>query len=348
RFSKEKELYTEIATLIVKHFQSHGHMPTPNKQALPDRPKSEQMRLDYAQAERVQESFERPEVAYPTGTGAKEAWKNDRRQVKSEAPLFDEVADLPFQREEVAQQVLSDEDIGVVPSLKDFETDTRITSNDCFTIQQEEHEEQSSKEQEQSQELRTSKLPQVDVVGQVHGTYWIFQNEDGMYMLDQHAAQERIHYEQYYERLGSESGASQLLGIPIVMTLPPSDSVKLEQRTEEFLQLGIDLNHLGGNEWIVRSYPTWMKQHDAEETIETMITMLLEKGSVQQHKVREAVAIMMSCKASIKANHYMTPAHALRLYADLGRCEQPYTCPHGRPILISFSAYDLEKLFKRA
>jgi DNA mismatch repair protein MutL len=191
------------------------------------------------------------------------------------------------------------------------------------------------------------RFPQLEYFGQMHGTYLFAQSDEGLYIVDQHAAQERIKYEYYREKIGEVTNDLQELLVPIVLDYPNSDAIKLKEQTEKLAEVGIHLEEFGANSFIVRAHPTWYPAGEEESIIREMIDMLLETGSVSVKKFREATAIMMSCKRSIKANHYLNEAQARILLSDLANCENPFNCPHGRPVLIHFTNSDMERMFKR-
>lgn len=191
------------------------------------------------------------------------------------------------------------------------------------------------------------RVPYMEVVGQVHGTYIIAQNEQGMYMIDQHAAQERIKYEYFREKIGEVSNEIQNLLIPLTFHFSTDELMIINQHKEELDKVGVHLEPFGGNDYIVDSYPVWFPASEAEEIIKDMIEYVLEHKKVNVKKIREDAAIMMSCKQSIKANHYLKKNEMADLVNQLRETEDPFTCPHGRPIIINFSNYELERLFKR-
>lgn len=191
------------------------------------------------------------------------------------------------------------------------------------------------------------RFPQLEYFGQMHGTYLFAQSQEGLYIIDQHAAQERIKYEYFREKIGEVSEDLQELLVPIVLDYPNSDALKLKEKLELLQEVGIHLEEFGANSFIVRAHPTWYPAGEEESIIREMIDMLLTTGSVSVKKFREATAIMMSCKRSIKANHYLNELQARVLLEDLAKCENPFNCPHGRPVLIQFTNSDMEKMFKR-
>ncbi|NMM54243.1 DNA mismatch repair endonuclease MutL [Paenibacillus aquistagni] len=190
-------------------------------------------------------------------------------------------------------------------------------------------------------------FPALSLIGQLHGTYLICGNEEGLYLIDQHAAHERINYEYYVEAFGKPIEASQELFIPITLEYTPNEADRIRERMHLLEQVGIVLEPFGTQTFLIRSHPYWFPSGEEEALIHEMMEWVLKEKSPDIRTMREASAIMCSCKASIKANQRISDAEAETLIARLGACHQPYTCPHGRPIVVKFTTYDLEKMFKR-
>jgi DNA mismatch repair protein MutL len=193
-------------------------------------------------------------------------------------------------------------------------------------------------------------VPAFYPVGQVHGTYIVAQNDEGMYLIDQHAAQERIFYEYFMAKLAEESVASQILLFPHTVECTAAEAARLEKKLPLLNSLGLEVESFGGRTFIVRAHPHWFPEGSELEVIEELIQFVLEAGESELAdvvKMREKAAIMMSCKAAIKANRFLTHAEMESLLNRLRETTSPFTCPHGRPIVIHFSTYDLEKMFKR-
>jgi len=191
-------------------------------------------------------------------------------------------------------------------------------------------------------------FPRLDPIGQMHGTYIVAQNDAGLYLIDQHAAHERIHYEYYYEKFGNPAAASQELLVPITLEFTPSEAAVIADKLALLEQAGVYMEAFGGGTFIVRAHPHWFPAGEEQAIVEEMCEWLLgEKKSVDIAKLREKSAILCSCKASIKANQALRTAEMEALLDRLAACRNPYTCPHGRPIVVSFSTYELEKMFKR-
>lgn len=191
------------------------------------------------------------------------------------------------------------------------------------------------------------RFPELRYIGQLHGTYLLAESEAGLYLVDQHAAQERVNYEFYRQEITKVGLAQQKLLLPIVLTYPTSDCLKIEQHKEDLLALGVQLEDFGPNTYIIHQHPAWFKAGQEEDTIREMIDYLLENQHLTLAQFREKTAIMMSCKRAIKANFHLNDQQARALLAQLPDCENPFNCPHGRPVVVSFSNQDLEKMFKR-
>lgn len=191
-------------------------------------------------------------------------------------------------------------------------------------------------------------FPELYWIGQHHGTYIVAQSQDGLYLIDQHAAHERINYEYYFHKFGHPEAASQQLLVPLTLEFTTGEASQLRDLIPMFAQAGVELEPFGPQTFLVRSYPEWMPHGEEQSLLEEMAELLLtERKSIDIGKLREKAAIMCACKASIKANDRMNREEGETLLARLANCNQPYTCPHGRPIIVHLSTYQLEKMFKR-
>ena len=204
-----------------------------------------------------------------------------------------------------------------------------------------------AEEVESEQHQPAKEFPHLEYFGQMHGTYLFAQSDQGLYIIDQHAAQERIKYEYFREKIGEVGDELQELLVPIVLDYPTSEWLKIQEKLSDLAEVGINLEPFGQTSYICRAHPTWYPPGSEEEVIKEMIDTLLKDGKVSVAKFREDTAIMMSCKQSIKANHHLDEAQARQLLKDLEKCDNPYNCPHGRPVLVHFDNKDMEKMFKR-
>lgn len=214
-------------------------------------------------------------------------------------------------------------------------------------LTREDEQKRDEREESSRQNAHEERLPTLYPIGQLHGTYIVAQDETGMYLIDQHAAQERIKYEYFKEKVGDVSADHQQLLIPITLECTAQEAAIIHEHIDELHQVGIFPEAFGPQSFIIRSHPTWFPKGDEEETIREIIDYLLAHRKVDIKKLREKAAILMACKAAIKANRYLRQDEMIALLDALKRCNDPFTCPHGRPILVHFSTYEIEKMFKR-
>lgn len=185
-------------------------------------------------------------------------------------------------------------------------------------------------------------------VGLAHGTYIIAENEEGIYLIDQHAAQERINYERNMKALKSKEIYTTSLLIPITIELSGSEMLKVKKEIPHLKELGFDVEEFGVNTYVFKGHPTWLRQGYEEESIRKILDLITSGvTSIDPVKFNESVAITLACKMSIKANMHISFEAMEELLKELCACDNPYNCPHGRPTIIQFSNYDLERMFKR-
>jgi DNA mismatch repair protein MutL len=199
-------------------------------------------------------------------------------------------------------------------------------------------EEDKSKEYDQKE----AKIPSFDYIGIFAGTYLLFQNHEGLFLVDQHAAQERIRYEHYFEKLGNPNSQIRQLLIPHDLNVTTSDLEIINQYIDQFkaYQFIIKENQIIG-------LPTWLREQEIDKAIEEMISQLSEKEMIDLKILRDNLAKDISCKGSIKANNHIGRQEVDILMNDLRLCKNPYYCPHGRPTIIKLTHYDVERMFKR-
>ncbi|OQP08067.1 DNA mismatch repair protein MutL [Geobacillus sp. 46C-IIa] len=191
------------------------------------------------------------------------------------------------------------------------------------------------------------RLPPLYPIGQLHGTYILAENEHGLYMIDQHAAQERVNYEYFREKLGEVTNEVQELLVPLTFEYPADEYERITTCRDELARCGVFLEPFGPRAFLVRSHPVWFPKGVEKEIIEEMIEHVLAAKTVDIKQLREQAAIVMSCKRAIKANQHLRNDEIFALLEALRKTTDPFTCPHGRPIIVHFSTYEIEKLFKR-
>ena len=223
------------------------------------------------------------------------------------------------------------------------------TSDTSMVKEQVDHQEPFIPPMENMQAVSTKEpFPELDIVGQIHGTYIVAQSVDGFYLIDQHAAQERIKYEFFRDKVGEvEAGERQSLLIPLSMHYSADEALRLKEYANQLEEVGVSLEEFGPTTFIVRDHPVWFPKGFEEEIVKELVEQVLTGRKVDVKKLREDAAIMMSCKRSIKANHFLTKDDMTKLLFDLRQAEHPFTCPHGRPVIVHFSTYEIEKMFKR-
>ncbi len=185
------------------------------------------------------------------------------------------------------------------------------------------------------------------LIGQLFDTYWMVEYNDQLYIIDQHAAHEKVLYEKTVRSLKDRQYDSQLVDPPIILTLNQGEALLLEQYLEYFKGIGFEIEPFGGREYAVREVPANLFSIAKKELLLEMIDGLSEDMSVHDPDIIYEKIASMSCKAAVKGRHAMSAAEADRLIDQLLELENPYACPHGRPTIISMSRYELEKKFKR-
>lgn len=185
-------------------------------------------------------------------------------------------------------------------------------------------------------------------LAQMHKTYIIAEDQEGgFYLVDQHAAYERINYEKYQRLLNQEIRVHEPL-VPHVIQLSPSDALLFnEQKRTMLKEIGLEFESFGIQAWKVVQVPHWLNESDEKEYIDIIIDQALHGDRVDIYKLRSHVIATISCKASIKANDYLNIKEMQYVIDTLFKCENPTCCPHGRPTVIHFNKYQLERLFKR-
>ncbi|MBO5145106.1 MAG: DNA mismatch repair endonuclease MutL [Lachnospiraceae bacterium] len=185
------------------------------------------------------------------------------------------------------------------------------------------------------------------IVGQVFDTYWIIEYRDKMLMIDQHAAHEKVKYEQILKKVENNEIYTQILTPPVIINVTPKEADLINSYTQYFKDLGFDIEDFGMNAYAVRGVPLDLFSYNIKELFEEILTQMSEspvRGVPQI--IREKIA-SMACKAAVKGNNSLTYEEADQLIEQLLELENPYNCPHGRPTIISMSKYEIEKKFKR-
>ncbi len=185
------------------------------------------------------------------------------------------------------------------------------------------------------------------IIGQLFETYWLIEYGENLYIIDQHAAHEKVLFEKTMEGLKNKTFTSQMLNPPIILTLNDQELQLIEKFRGNFEELGYEIEAFGGREYAVRAVPANLYSLGSKELLLDIIDSLsMESASVQSNMISEKIA-SMSCKAAVKGNNKLSVSEAEALIGQLLKLENPYHCPHGRPTIISMSKYEIEKKFKR-
>jgi DNA mismatch repair protein MutL len=323
RISKEPELFELVSNAIRDSFKTRELIPSGYKEPKPIKNQSEQTRLtlDHLPEERrdpvqMEKTYQREQSAnlnQPPST-----FQPEKLPAKEVMEMLYKQDDTQLDEEETTKVYEKTPDVNRGPL-------------------------QNSPDEQQKE----SRVPPLYPVGQMHGTYIFAQNENGLYIIDQHAAQERIKYEYFREKVGKVENELQEMLVPITLEYSADEYMKIIEHKDELEKVGVFMEEFGHNSFIIRSHPQWLPAGQEGELIDEMIEQLLNMKKVDIKKLREEAAIMMSCKASIKANQYLRNEEIAALLDELRQSEDPFTCPHGRPIIIHYSVYEMEKMFKR-
>ena len=185
------------------------------------------------------------------------------------------------------------------------------------------------------------------IIGQVFDTYWIVQYKDKMFMIDQHAAHEKVNYERMMKRINEGDHPSQMLLPPIIVTLTGVEEDILNSNMEAFHRLGFEIENFGGNEYALRGVPTDLFRHSEKELFLSVLEELSQSPGMGSFKTIDEKIASMACKASVKGGDRIGLKQAEKLIDELLTLDNPYNCPHGRPTIISISKAEMEKKFKR-
>ena len=232
------------------------------------------------------------------------------------------------------------------------DTNTYVINEDIIEDNNQSNEEIEKENIEQVYEPHIddkNKLPMMYQVGLVHGTYIICQNELGMYLIDQHAAKERINYEMFKYKISHPTNDTINMLVPLTIELSNRDFLILKENFELLRKMNFNIEEFGVNTVIIKSHPTWIFHKYENDDIRKIINLVIEREKdFDLGKFYDHVAATLGCKASIKANTNITHDEMENLINDLRKCDNPFNCPHGRPTTVFYSKADLEKMFKRS
>ena len=198
----------------------------------------------------------------------------------------------------------------------------------------------------QDDDTKVRTLPDLKVLAQIFKTYILSEADNKLFLIDQHAAAERYNYEKLQREFIERKNYKKQMLIPLMFDFSVEEAAEVRNNLEKFEELGIVFEEFGDNSYVVREFPGWIEE-DEEQMIKIIVEKVLRKNNITFNELRNDAIAMASCKMSIKANQVLTDVEMNKVISDLYECKNPFTCPHGRPIITKMEKKDLEKMFKR-
>ena len=255
-----------------------------------------------------------------------------------------EVKEQPTVKYENLSLNLERNSISEEPSLLDKQKLTNLVNFNYEPNNELDNEEEPSYIEERPKET----LPELYPIGLALGTYIVCENERGIYLIDQHAAQERINYEKNSYLLAHPNNDVISPLIPMIIELPNNEFIIAKEKLDIIKSYNIDIEEFGINSFRVISHPTWFPKGNEEKIVRRIIEEIVNKGKdFSLAKFNNSLAALISCKMSVKANTRITKEAQEEIINELRNCNNPFNCPHGRPTIINFTTYEIEKMFKR-
>lgn len=255
-----------------------------------------------------------------------------------------EVKEQPTVNYENLSLNLERNSISEEPSLLDKQKLTNLVNFNYEPNNELDNEEEPSYIEERPKET----LPELYPIGLALGTYIVCENERGIYLIDQHAAEERINYEKNSYLLAHPNNDVISPLIPMIIELPNNEFIIAKEKLDIIKSYNIDIEEFGINSFRVISHPTWFPKGNEEKIVRRIIEEIVNKGKdFSLAKFNNSLAALISCKMSVKANTRITKEAQEEIINELRKCNNPFNCPHGRPTIINFTTYEIEKMFKR-
>ena len=177
--------------------------------------------------------------------------------------------------------------------------------------------------------------------------YLILEDDDDLYLIDQHAAMERWMYERIYDAFVNTKNDSYELLVPLKIEMQRSEIALVNNKLDEFLNLGLEIEPFGSTTLLIRRVPVWVPKDNPEDFVYDIIYNIINDKEINKAIMYDHLAKQLACKKSIKAKMHILDSEVQALLKNLDSCKMPYTCPHGRPVLVKISSYEMEKMFKR-
>ena len=351
RFSRQQEVYNTVfeavhRTLLEPELIQKTEVPDPVEQPERQAERPERVKKTFTSAStKDQEDTGSPFLLRPRKENEKvtaaELIKESRETVK------DDVQDEDYFIRKMKERVLSYHNRSSSAEVADRKEIFR--ANDCeITDAKSEPEDGTQMDLFEENFLKRDIRAEYKLIGQVFDTYWLVEFKDNLYIIDQHAAHERVLYERTLREMKSREFTSQYLSPPIILSLSMQEAQLLNENMDRFSRIGFEIEPFGGEEYAVRAVPDNLFSIAKKELLMEMIDDLTEglSTSMTPELIDEKVA-SLSCKAAVKGNNRLSAQEVDKLIGELLTLDNPYHCPHGRPTIIAMTKRDLEKKFKR-
>lgn len=349
RFSNQQELYREVQSILSAALVHRDIIPevpvdTPKKNEM-EVPKIEKVMPEPFEQKRLEEirkavRKDSPyEIKYPVsrpmGTGPVSSAAQEK--------LLDTIKSMPpedMMEERIQKEPLPEQ------SKKELEKEL---AKEAYVLREEEtYGAKPEGSYEQGSFLKEEEMAKQKIIGQLFDTYWLVEYNDRLFIVDQHAAHEKVMYEKLKKQFEKKEFTSQAISPPIVITLSMREAEVLERFKEQFTKLGFEIEHFGGAEYSICGVPGNLYRLNTRDVLIEMLDELTD--GISERATTDVILdkiASMSCKAAVKGSQRLSLPEMEQLMKDLMKLDNPYNCPHGRPTIIAMSKYEIEKKFKR-
>ena len=349
RFSNQQELYREVQSILSAALVHRDIIPevpvdTPKKNVM-EVPKIEKVMPEPFEQKRLEEirkavRKDSPyEIKYPVsrpmGTGSVSS--------AAQKKLLDTIKSMP--PEDMMEERIQKEPL---PEQSKKETEKELAKEAYVLREEETYGAKPEGSYEQGSFLKEEEMAKQKIIGQLFDTYWLVEYNDRLFIVDQHAAHEKVMYEKLKKQFEKKEFTSQAISPPIVITLSMREADVLERFKEQFTKLGFEIEHFGGAEYSICGVPGNLYRLNTRDVLIEMLDELTD--GISERATTDVILdkiASMSCKAAVKGSQRLSLPEMEQLMKDLMKLDNPYNCPHGRPTIIAMSKYEIEKKFKR-
>lgn len=349
RFSNQQELYREVQSILSAALVHRDIIPevlvdTPKKNEM-EVPKIEKVMPEPFEQKRLEEirkavRKDSPyEIKYPVsrpmGTGSVSSAAQEK--------LLDTIKSMP--PEDMMEERIQKEPL---PEQSKKETEKELAKEAYVLREEETYGAKPEGSYEQGSFFKEEEMAKQKIIGQLFDTYWLVEYNDRLFIVDQHAAHEKVMYEKLKKQFEKKEFTSQAISPPIVITLSMRETEILERFKEQFTKLGFEIEHFGGAEYSICGVPGNLYRLNTRDVLIEMLDELTD--GISERATADVILdkiASMSCKAAVKGSQRLSLPEMEQLMKDLMKLDNPYNCPHGRPTIIAMSKYEIEKKFKR-